>query len=53
MIGKNIVFVYLLQEYCEVGCKFNVEYFFEIYLVEVVGVGYVLFYDLENIKLWS
>jgi hypothetical protein len=33
------------------GQKLMVEYFGETYSVEVVGVGYKLLYDPENLKL--
>ncbi len=49
-IGKNIALAYLPHDYCEVGRKLNVEYFSEIYPVEVVSVGYKPLYDPENLK---
>jgi glycine cleavage system aminomethyltransferase T len=49
-IGKNIALAYLPWAYCQEGRKLNVEYFGEIYPVEVAGVGYKPLYDPENLK---
>lgn len=49
-IGKNIALAYLPQEFCEVGRKLQVEYFSEVYPVEVAGVGYAPLYDPANTK---
>jgi len=49
-IGKNIVLAYLPWSYCEMGRKLAIEYFADIYPVEVVSVGYKPLYDPENLK---
>ncbi|MDF1607586.1 FAD-dependent oxidoreductase [Hoeflea sp. YIM 152468] len=49
-IGKNIALAYLPWEYCQVGRKLNVEYFSEVFPVEVAAVGYTPLYDPENLK---
>ncbi len=49
-IGKNIALAYLPWCYAQEGRKLKVEYFGEIYPVEVVSVGYKPLYDAENLK---
>lgn len=49
-IGKNIALAYLPWSYCQTGRKLAVEYFGEVYPVEVEGVGYKPLYDPENLK---
>ena len=49
-IGKNIALAYLPWSYAQEGRKLKVEYFGEIYPVEVVSVGYKPLYDAENLK---
>jgi len=49
-IGKNIALAYLPWSHCQVGRKLAVEYFGEVYPVEVAGVGYKPLYDPENLK---
>jgi glycine cleavage system aminomethyltransferase T/glycine/D-amino acid oxidase-like deaminating enzyme len=49
-IGKNIALAYLPHDQAVRGKTFNVEYFGEIYPVEVAAVGYEPIYDPENIK---
>jgi glycine cleavage system aminomethyltransferase T len=49
-IGKNIALAYLPWSYCEMGRKLAIEYFADIYPVEVVSVGYKPLYDPENLK---
>ncbi len=49
-IGKNIALAYLPWEHCEEGRKFNVQYFDEVFPVEVAGVGYKPLYDPESLK---
>lgn len=49
-IGKNIALAYLPWAYCQEGRKLHVEYFGEIYPVEVAGVGYKPLYDVQNLK---
>ena len=48
--ARNIALAYLPWEYCQVGRKLSVEYFAEIYPVEVAAVGYKPLYDPENLK---
>jgi glycine cleavage system aminomethyltransferase T/glycine/D-amino acid oxidase-like deaminating enzyme len=49
-VGKNIALVYLPWVYAQQGRKLIVEYFGEIYPVEVAAVGYRPLYDPENRK---
>jgi len=49
-IGKNIALAYLPWSHCQAGRKLTVEYFGEIYPVEVASVGYKPLYDPENLK---
>jgi glycine cleavage system aminomethyltransferase T/glycine/D-amino acid oxidase-like deaminating enzyme len=49
-LGKNIALAYLPRDYCQVGRRLNVEYFAEVYPVEVAAVGYQALYDPENLK---
>ena len=49
-IGKNIALGYLPEQWCETGRQLQIEYFGEIYPVEVAGVGYAPLYDPENLK---
>ena len=49
-IGQNIALAYLPQAYAQEGRKLQVEYFNEIYPVEVAAVGYKPLYDPENTK---
>ena len=49
-IGKNIALAYLPWSYCQKGRKLAVEYFGEVYPVEVAAVGYKALYDPENLK---
>ncbi|MGU3398128.1 FAD-dependent oxidoreductase [Brucellaceae bacterium D45D] len=49
-IGKNIALAYLPWSYCQEGRKLSVEYFGEIYPVEVAAIGYKPLYDPENLK---
>jgi len=49
-IGKNIALAYLPWSHCQVGRKLIVEYFGEVYPVEVASVGYKPLYDPENLK---
>ncbi|KQZ13876.1 dehydrogenase [Mesorhizobium sp. Root554] len=49
-IGKNIALAYLPWAYAQEGRKLQVEYFGEIFPVEVTAVGYKPLYDPENAK---
>jgi glycine cleavage system aminomethyltransferase T/glycine/D-amino acid oxidase-like deaminating enzyme len=49
-IGKNIALAYLPWAYCQEGRKLAVQYFGEVYPVEVAGVGYKPLYDSANLK---
>lgn len=49
-IGKNIALAYLPWSYCREGSKLVVEYFGELYPVEVASVGYKPLYDPDNLK---
>jgi len=49
-IGKNIALAYLPWAYCQEGRKLAVQYFGEVYPVEVASVGYKPLYDSENLK---
>lgn len=49
-IGRNIALAYLPWSYCQEGRTLAVQYFGEIYPVEVAGVGYRPLYDPENAK---
>ncbi len=49
-IGKNIALGYLPHGLAVKGKTFQVDYFGEIYPVEVAGVGYEPLYDPENLK---
>jgi len=47
-IGKNICLGYLPYAYCEEGRTLNIQYFDEIYPVQVEAVGYKPLYDPKN-----
>ncbi|MDZ7787301.1 MAG: glycine cleavage T C-terminal barrel domain-containing protein [Halofilum sp. (in: g-proteobacteria)] len=47
-IGKNICLGYLPYAYCEEGRTLNIQYFDEIYPVQVESVGYKPLYDPKN-----
>ncbi|MFO1144095.1 MAG: FAD-dependent oxidoreductase [Amaricoccus sp.] len=49
-VGKNIALAYLPWSHCQPGRKLAVQYFAEIYPVEVAAVGYRPLYDPENLK---
>ena len=49
-VGKNIALAYLPWTYAQEGRELVVEYFGEIYPVEVAAVGYKPLYDPENRK---
>jgi hypothetical protein len=49
-LGKNIALAYLPQAYCEVGRELQIQYFGDVYPVEVAAVGYRPLYDAENAK---
>jgi len=49
-IGRNIALGYLPYDYAIKGRALQVEYFSELYPVEVAGVGYEPLYDPENLK---
>jgi glycine cleavage system aminomethyltransferase T len=49
-VDKNIALAYLPWAHCQEGRKLAVQYFGEIYPVEVVGIGYKPLYDSENAK---
>jgi glycine cleavage system aminomethyltransferase T len=49
-IGKNIALAYLPWAHCQEGRGLAVQYFGEIYPVEVAAVGYKALYDPENLK---
>ncbi len=49
-IGANIALAWLPHAYAEQGRKLEVEYFGELYPVEVAGVGYAPLYDPQNLK---
>ena len=49
-IGKNIALAYLPHAYCEVGRELQIQYFGDVYPVQVVAVGYRPLYDAENVK---
>lgn len=49
-IGKNIALAYLPWSYCQEGRKLVVEYFGELYPVEVASIGYKPLYDPDNLK---
>jgi glycine cleavage system aminomethyltransferase T len=50
-LGKNIALAYLPQAiYCEVGRELQIQYFADVYPVEVEAVGYRPLYDPENAK---
>ena len=49
-IGQNIALAYLPWAYCQEGRKLSVEYFGEVYPVEVAAIGYKPLYDPENLK---
>jgi glycine cleavage system aminomethyltransferase T len=49
-IGRNIALAYLPWACCQEGRKLAVQYFGEVYPVEVAGVGYKPLYDAENLK---
>jgi glycine cleavage system aminomethyltransferase T len=49
-LGKNIALAYLPQAFCEVGRTLQIQYFGDVYPVEVAAVGYRSLYDPENGK---
>ena len=49
-LGRNIALAYLPWSYCQEGRKLQVEYFGDIFPVEVAAVGYKPLYDPENLK---
>jgi glycine cleavage system aminomethyltransferase T len=49
-IGKNIALAYLPWSWCQEGRQLAVQYFGELYPVEVAGVGYKPLYDSANLK---
>ncbi|MCW4151596.1 FAD-dependent oxidoreductase [Halomonas sp. 18H] len=49
-VGKNICLGYLPYAYCEEGRTLQVQYFDEIYPVQVESVGYKPLYDPENLR---
>jgi glycine cleavage system aminomethyltransferase T len=49
-IGKNIALAYLPMDYCQVGRELQVQYFADVYPVQVAAVGYAPLYDPENAK---
>ena len=49
-VGRNIALAYLPWSYCQEGRKLVVEYFGELYPVEVASVGYKPLYDPDNLK---
>ncbi len=49
-IGKNIALGYLPPEYAVKGKALQIEYFAELYPVEVAGIGYEPLYDPDNLK---
>ena len=49
-IGKNIALAYLPHANCEVGRELQIQYFGDVYPVQVVAVGYRPLYDAENVK---
>ncbi|TMV55005.1 aminomethyl transferase family protein, partial [Thioclava sp. BHET1] len=49
-VGANIALAYLPHDYAQKGRKLAVEYFGEVYPVEVAGVGYAPLYDPQNLK---
>ena len=49
-IGKNIALAYLPWEYAQKGRALSVQYFGDVYPVEVAAVGYKALYDPENLK---
>jgi glycine cleavage system aminomethyltransferase T len=49
-IGKTIMLAYLPHEKAVKGSRFEIEYFGDLYPVEVAGVGYEPLYDPESLK---
>ena len=49
-LGKNIALAYLPHEYCQVGRELQIQYFGDVYPVQVEAVGYGALYDPENTK---
>jgi glycine cleavage system aminomethyltransferase T len=49
-IGKNIALAYLPYEYCQVSRALQIQYFADVYPVQVAAVGYGALYDPENTK---
>ena len=49
-IGKTIALAYLPHAYAQEGRKLNVEYFGDMFPVDVAAVGYKALYDPENVK---
>ncbi|RBP16474.1 glycine cleavage system aminomethyltransferase T [Roseiarcus fermentans] len=47
-IGKNIALAYLPWDHAQTGRKLAVQYFADVYPVEVAAVGYKALYDPEN-----
>ncbi len=48
--AKNIALAYLPHEFCEVGRELQIQYFADVYPVQVAAVGYKPLYDPENLK---
>jgi glycine cleavage system aminomethyltransferase T len=49
-LGKNIALAWLPHDYCQVGRELQIQYFGDVYPVQVAAVGYKSLYDPENIK---
>ena len=49
-VGKNIALAYLPWEYARCGRALSVEYFGDVYPVDVAAGGYKALYDPENLK---
>jgi glycine cleavage system aminomethyltransferase T len=49
-IGKNIALAYLPIDYCQVGRALQIQYFADVYPVQVEAIGYAALYDPENTK---
>jgi len=49
-IGKNIALAYLPHAYAEVGRELQIQYFADVYPVQVEAVGYKALYDPESVK---
>ena len=49
-LGKNIALAWLPHDYCQVGRELQIQYFGDVYPVQVAAVGYKSLYDPENVK---